>query len=177
MKRMWQQQKVLGSVEDPSDQSRIVVDIESSRRHFGRLAVFDPDGDHFLPQERSLLMAYAGDAAAALETAAALAESRDPNTTLSALLALGMALAEQSSRAGVAKHLAEAIPQIAGCDQAHVLLWDEGDAHLARNRFRPLSFRPTRNSRSRSVAQRTCGETTAQNVDADLGRDRASDPA
>ncbi|HEV3132242.1 MAG TPA: diguanylate cyclase [Acidimicrobiales bacterium] len=120
------------AAEDPNDQSRIVVDIESSRRHFGRLAVFYPDGFHFLPQERSLLMAYAGHAAAALETAAALAESRDRNSTLSALLALGMALAEQSSRAGVAQRLAEAIPKIAGCEQAHVLLWDEGDAHLAR---------------------------------------------
>jgi len=124
--------EVLNSVEDPNDQSRIVVDIESGRRHFGSLAVFYPDGYHFLPQERSLLMAYAGHAAAALETATALAESRDRNSTLSALLALGMALAEQSSRVGVAQHLARAIPQIAGCDQAHVLLWDEGDAHLAR---------------------------------------------
>ena len=64
-----------------------MVDIKSIRRHFGRLAVFYPEGYHFLPQERSLLMAYAGHAAAALETAAALAESRDRNITLSAFLA------------------------------------------------------------------------------------------
>ncbi len=118
--------------DDSNDASRIVVDIKSIRRHFGRLAVFYPKGYHFLPQERSLLMAYAGHAAAALETAAALAESRDRNITLSALLGLGMALAEQSSRMGVAQQLAEAAPEIAGCDEAHVLLWDEGDARLAR---------------------------------------------
>ncbi len=115
-----------------NDESRIVVDIKSIRRHFGRLAVFYPKGYRFLPQERSLLMAYAGHAAAALETAAALAESRDRNITLNALLGLGMALAEQSSRMGVAQQLVEAVPEIAGCDEVHVLLWDEGDARLAR---------------------------------------------
>jgi diguanylate cyclase (GGDEF)-like protein len=133
--------EVTNSVEDPNDQSRIVVDIESSRRHFGRLAVFYPDGYHFLPQERSLLMASASHAAAAIETAAALAESRDRNSTLSALLALGMALAEQSSRVGVAQRLAEAIPKITGCAEAHVLLWDEGDAHLARVASSPSTSR------------------------------------
>ncbi|HEX3979744.1 MAG TPA: diguanylate cyclase, partial [Acidimicrobiales bacterium] len=115
----------------PSDQSRIVVDIESSRRNFGRLAVFYPSGYQFLPQERTLLMAYAGHAAAALDTAAALAESRDRNSSLSALLALAMALAEQSSRSRVAQHLADAVPEIAGYDEAHVLLWEEGDALLS----------------------------------------------
>ena len=74
--------EITNSSGDANNRSRIVVDIESSRRHFGHLAVFYPDGYHFLPQERSLLMAYAGHAAAALETAAALAESRDRNSTL-----------------------------------------------------------------------------------------------
>ena len=123
---------VMQSAEGAGDQSRLVVDIASTRRHYGRLAVFYPDNYHFLPQERSLLMAYAGHAAAALETAAALAEARDQNATLSTLLALGMALAEKSSRAEVAQRLADAVPEIVGCDQAHALLWDEGDALLTR---------------------------------------------
>ena len=131
--------EVLDGIDTPHDRSRIVVDIKSVRRHFGRLAVFYPQDYHFLPQERSLLLAYAGHAAAALDTAAALAESRDRNTTLSALLGLGMALAEQSSRTGVAQRLADAVPEIARCSEAHVLLWDEGDAHLARV---ALSARP-----------------------------------
>jgi GAF domain-containing protein len=112
--------------------SRLVVDIESSRGHFGRLAAFYPEQYRFLPQERSLLMAYAGHAAAALETAAALDESRDRNTTLSALLALGKVLAEESTRPEVAQRLADALPEIVRCDQADVLLWDAGDAVLAR---------------------------------------------
>jgi diguanylate cyclase (GGDEF)-like protein len=122
---------VMGSDMIPNDPSRIVVDIHSSRRNFGRLAVFYPHGYQFLPQERTLLMAYAGHAAAALDTAAALAEAQDRNSSLSALLALAMALAEQSSRSRVAQLLADAVPDIAGYEQAHVLLWEEGDARLS----------------------------------------------
>jgi diguanylate cyclase (GGDEF)-like protein len=96
------------------------------------LAAFYPEGYHFLPQERSLLMAYAGHAAAALETTAALDESRDRNATLGALLALGKALAQVRSRQEVAELLANALPEIVVSDQAHVLLWDPGDALLTR---------------------------------------------
>ena len=123
---------LLHSDAKPNDPSRLVVDIESTRGHFGRLAAFYPEHYHFLPQERSLLMAYAGHAAAALETAAALDDSRERNATLSALLALGNALAAVSSRTEVAQRLADAVPVVAGVDQAHVLLWDHGDALLAR---------------------------------------------
>ena len=123
---------VLHTDPDPDDRSSLVVDIESTRGHFGRLAAFYPGHYHFLAQERSLLMAYASHAAAALETAAVLDESRDRNATLSALLALGKALAEESTQAQVARRLADAIPEIVGYDQAHVLLWDPGDALLAR---------------------------------------------
>ena len=124
--------EVLHADSTTSDPSRLVVNIGSTRGNFGRLAAFFPEHYHFLPQERSLLMAYAGHATAALETAAALDESRDRNTTLSALLALGKALAERATRTEVAERLVAAIPVIAGHDEAHVLLWDPGDALLAR---------------------------------------------
>ena len=117
---------------DALDRSRLVVDIGSARGHFGRLAAFYPEQYRFLPQERSLLMAYAGHAAAALETAAVLDESRDRNTTLSALLVLGKVLAEESDKGEVAKRLADALPTIVRCEQADVFLWDGGDAVLAR---------------------------------------------
>ena len=123
---------VLHSDPEAEDRFRLVVDIESARGHFGRLAAFYPEGYHFLTQERSLLMAYAGHAAAALETAAILDESRERNATLSALLTLGRALAEEFTRAQVAMRLVGAIPDIVGYEEVHVLLWDPGDALLAR---------------------------------------------
>jgi diguanylate cyclase (GGDEF)-like protein len=130
-------------VADPhaDDSSRLMVDVASARTHFGRLAAFFPDGYKFLPQERDLLLAYAGHAAAALETTAALDESRERNATLSALLALGKALTQVRSRQEVAEHLVEAIPEVVGCDEVHVLLWDAGDAAL--NRVASGSSRPT----------------------------------
>ncbi len=124
--------EIMNSDPAADDRSRLVVDIASARSHFGRLAAFYPGQYRFLPQERSLLMAYAGHAAAALETAAALDESRDRNTTLSALLALGKELAESTESADVAQRLVVSVPEILRCDQAHVLLWDGGDAILAR---------------------------------------------
>jgi diguanylate cyclase (GGDEF)-like protein len=137
---------------DPAvlDGSRLVVDIGSARGHFGRLAAFYPEQYGFLPQERSLLMAYAGHAAAALETAAALDESRDRNTTLSALLALGKVLAEESKGPEVAQRLADALPEIVRCGQAEVLLWDGGDARLTRSASSasPVSTGPSDGERS-----------------------------
>ena len=121
---------VLALPADDDDPSRIVVDIASARIHFGRLAAFYPAEYHFLPQERSLLSAYAGHAAAALETAAALHEARDRNSTLSALLALGKALNQVRSRHEVAERVVVAVPDIVGCSEAHILLWERGDALL-----------------------------------------------
>ena len=125
------------------DPARLVVDIASARVHFGRLAAFYPAGYHFLPQERSLLAAYAGHAAAALETAAALQEARDRNATLSALLALGKALNQVRSRHEVAELVVRAVPDIVGCTDAHVLLWERSDALLVPSGSRSTSGRPS----------------------------------
>jgi len=141
---------VLAAEVDEAEGSRLLVDIASARTHFGRLAAFYPQGYQFLPQERSLLRAYAGHAAAALETAAALDESRDRNATLSALLALGKALTQVRSRQEVAERLVEALPEVVPYDAVHVFLWDPGDAVLTRaasGSGRPSAVLPA-NSRS-----------------------------
>ncbi|MBV8462666.1 MAG: hypothetical protein JO368_05190, partial [Acidimicrobiales bacterium] len=57
--------QVLAAGAEEDEGSRLVVDVASARTHFGRLAAFYPEGYGFLPQERSLLLAYAGHAAAA----------------------------------------------------------------------------------------------------------------
>ena len=117
---------------DSSDGNRLVVEIRSARATYGRLAAFYPQQYRFLPQERSLLLAYAGHAAAALETAAALDEARDRNSTLSALLGLGRVLAEAITGNEVATRLADALPEIVNSGQADVFLWEPGDARLVR---------------------------------------------
>ena len=104
---------------------RIVVDVRSGERIYGQLAAFYPMGTAFFPQERELLIAYAGHAAAVLDTANALEEARAQNRTAQALLELSAALSRSGSRDEVSRRLVAAVPQLVDCDGASVLLWDD----------------------------------------------------
>lgn len=110
--------------------SRIVIDVASSRRTYGRLAAFY-DGHTFFPEERKLLAAYARSAAAALDAATALEDARQRGATASALLGLARALAEVSSAGQVAQKLAEAMPPVVGSHAGVVLLFDPREEMLA----------------------------------------------
>jgi diguanylate cyclase (GGDEF)-like protein len=113
--------------DEPDDRggSRLIVDVASSRQHFGRLAALYPDGMRFFPREQRLLDAYANHAAAVLDTAVALDEARRRNETARALLALGRALADVVSSEEVAGRVAAAVPAVVSCDVASVCLWDQ----------------------------------------------------
>src|SRR5580704_2425552 len=56
----------------------LVVDVASQHRRYGRLAAVNPGGPRFLESERHMLEVYASLAAAALDSAAALDDSRQP---------------------------------------------------------------------------------------------------
>lgn len=103
---------------------RLVVDVASSRRHYGRLAAIYPGGSHFFAEERRLLSAYAAQAAAALDTATALAEVNRRNETARALLGLAVELAAVASPIELAQRLATTVPGVVDCDHAEVFLWD-----------------------------------------------------
>jgi diguanylate cyclase (GGDEF)-like protein len=117
--------------ETPSDEggSRLIVDIASRTRYYGRLAAIYPRGASFLPAEHRLLAAYAGHAAAALEAAAARQEAERRNATARALLELASSLAQVGTQADVATRLAEAVPHVVDCDACGVFLCD-GDETL-----------------------------------------------
>jgi diguanylate cyclase (GGDEF)-like protein len=83
-----------------------------------------PEGACFLPAERRLLQAYASHAAAALDAAAARNFAERRSATTQALLTLAASLAEVGTTLEVATKLAEAIPEVVGCDTASVLLWE-----------------------------------------------------
>lgn len=138
-----------GALEDqPSD--RLVVDVASGHRHYGRLAAMHPTG--FLPDERNLLAAYATVAAAALDAMTALAEARRQarETELQArraraLLGLAHRLARVDTREDVAARLAEAVTDVVGCERGAVLLYDaDGDVlRVAAHHGYPESVQPT----------------------------------
>ena len=119
--------------DDPEgDGSRLVVDVKSVRRHYGRLAAVYDEGFTFFPAERDLLDAYARLAAAALDGASALVKSRQQAATAHALLGLARELAAVLNEDEVAERLAQSVPTVVGCEVAGVCLWDdEGGLRVA----------------------------------------------
>jgi diguanylate cyclase (GGDEF)-like protein len=107
----------------PDDPACLVVDVATTRHRYGRLAAVRAAGD-FLPHERELLDAYGRLAAATLDSAAALEESRRQTATAQALLELSSALATIGTTDEVAQRLAQAVPVVVDCDQAVVTLRD-----------------------------------------------------
>jgi diguanylate cyclase (GGDEF)-like protein len=122
--------EVLADHPDDGQGTRLIVEVASATHRFGRLAAFYPEGHRFLPEERRLLQAYAGHAAAALATATALADARGRAATIGALFDLATALSEVGSVGEVAERLAGALPPVVECDEVRVFVWDPDDAVL-----------------------------------------------
>jgi diguanylate cyclase (GGDEF)-like protein len=107
-----------------ADSGHLVVDVVSTQRNYGKLAVIDREGRAFFPNERTTLEPYALLAASALDSAAALAAARAEATTAHALLDLSTALAEIMTIEEVAIKLARAVPAVVDCDRSLVCLFD-----------------------------------------------------
>jgi diguanylate cyclase (GGDEF)-like protein len=122
--------QLLDGTIDAFDESRIVIDVASARRRYGRLAAFYDDGHGFFDHERRLLAAYAGSAAAALDAATALEHARQRGETASALLGFARRLAVLSRPDDVAQQVADAMVPVIGADAAFVFLNDAGQHTL-----------------------------------------------
>jgi diguanylate cyclase (GGDEF)-like protein len=145
--------ELLSDAPDDHGGSRLVVDVSSSTQRFGRLAAFTQEGHRFLPEERRLLAAYAGHAAAVLATAAALAEARERAATIEALFALATRLSEVGTVDEVAERLACALPAVVDCEEACVFVWEPGDAVLrCRGRSEPTPVARTPGGWGTSIA-------------------------
>jgi diguanylate cyclase (GGDEF)-like protein len=102
----------------------VVVDVASARRSHGRLAALYGPGYGAIGDEASMLAAYAGHAAAALDLLIALEDARLEAGRASALLDVAHQLAAASDGAAIARVVAEALPRIVGCTRSSILLWD-----------------------------------------------------
>ena len=103
---------------------RLVVDVTSARRSYGRLAPLCERHADCFPTDHALLESYARQAALAVEVATSLEQARIRETAAQALLALARALAGATSSAEVATRLADAVPAVIGGERSVVLLWD-----------------------------------------------------
>ncbi|MGY2064249.1 diguanylate cyclase domain-containing protein [Blastococcus sp. SYSU DS0619] len=108
----------------------VVVDVASARRRHGRLAAIYPSGDGELTDEHTMLAAYAGHAAAALDLLIALEDARRAADRAGALLALAHELAEATDATAVSSIVTEALPRVVGCSSASVMLWDPAEGQL-----------------------------------------------
>ena len=102
----------------------VVVDVASARRAHGRLAALYGPGYGAVGDEASMLAAYAGHAAAALDLLIALDHARLEAGRASALLDVAHELAAASDAPAIAGVVAEALPRIVGCSRSSILLWD-----------------------------------------------------
>ncbi len=121
--------EILAPEPDDCGGSRLIVDVTSGTRNFGRLAALYPPGAQFFPAERRLLEAYAATAATALNVATALEDARRQNETARALLALASSLTDARTVDAVAERLAAAVPAVVKSGRASVLVW-EPDRHV-----------------------------------------------
>jgi diguanylate cyclase (GGDEF)-like protein len=103
---------------------RLVVEVASTRMRYGWFAAIDPGARQFLTQERAVLSSYADLAAAALDSASALEESRHQTATKGALLELSQSLSRILSTEAMAAELVRTVPKVLDCDRSMVLLVD-----------------------------------------------------
>jgi diguanylate cyclase (GGDEF)-like protein len=108
----------------------VVVDVASARRRYGRLAALYRPGDGAIGDESSMLAAYAGHAAAALDLLIALEGARLEADRAGALLALAHELATTEDADAVCRVVAEALPRVVNCSRASVLIWDPAEGFL-----------------------------------------------
>jgi diguanylate cyclase (GGDEF)-like protein len=104
----------------------VVVEVASSRRVHGRLAALYRPGAPAMREEATMLAAYAGHAAAALDLIIALEDARTEADRAGALLALAHELAAAADAAEVAELVTAALLRVVGCARASLLLWDPG---------------------------------------------------
>ena len=110
--------------------SPLSIEIASARRRFGKIIAFFPDGAEPSRENRLVLSAYAGHAAAALETAAALEDAQRDRDTARSLLALAQGLNVGADPRQVAARLAKVLPSVVGATRAAVWLWSPSHSQL-----------------------------------------------
>jgi diguanylate cyclase (GGDEF)-like protein len=116
------------ALQDPHDDdpSRIVVDVASSRHHYGHLVAGLPSGSAFFDHERRLLASYARLAAAALDGAVAIGQAVASQRSANGLLALAERLACADGERAIWEIMATTTPDAVGADRALVLRRQRG---------------------------------------------------
>jgi len=106
---------------------RLIAEVASSRRSYGRLAAIRYETDGFTPHEQDGLADYARLAAAALDSAVSVEESRRQAAMARSLLDLSQALAELTSVDEIAHLICRTVTSTIGCDRSVLVLRDRAE--------------------------------------------------
>ena len=115
---------------DPLGISATVVELVSTRGRRGLLAAARPPDVLMTDDDRTLLIAYARHAAAALDLVGALETSRRETARATALLTLAQDLTAAHDADAVAQVAAVALPRITGSRSSSLLLWNSAEGIL-----------------------------------------------
>ena len=115
---------------DEDDPSRTVVDIASSRRRYGRLAVFDRPADRWSEADDRVLELFTSYAANVLDVFTVLSDARRSDSTARTILSFSEQLSGLTNLASALQILADTVPEVTGCAQATVYLWDKERSRL-----------------------------------------------
>jgi diguanylate cyclase (GGDEF)-like protein len=112
--------------EDPAnhDESRVIVDIASHRRRYGRLVEFLSPGAVHPASENKVLSLYAEYAATALDIFGVLLDAKQSDATARTLLSFSEALSQVTDAGDLVQVLADTVPSVTECDQSTVYLWN-----------------------------------------------------
>ena len=107
-----------------------IVDIASSIRRYGRLAVLPEEDTDFAVEDERVLRLFARYAANTLDVFTVLSDARRSDTTARTLLSFGEQLSGLTNLAQALQILADTVPTVTGCDQSTVYLWDRDRSRL-----------------------------------------------
>jgi diguanylate cyclase (GGDEF)-like protein len=107
-----------------------VVDIASSLRRYGRLAVLPGPGADEPVEDERVLRLFARYAANVLDVFTVLGDARRSDSTARTLLSFGEQLSGLTNLAQALQILADTVPTVTGCDQSTVYLWDRDRSRL-----------------------------------------------
>jgi len=119
--------------DEDGDGSRTVVDIASPRRRYGRLAAFTgPDVD---AADDRVLGLFARYAANVLDVFSALGDARRSDSTARSILSFSERLSGLTNLAQALQIVADTVPEVTGCAQSTVYLWDRDSSRLVLGAF------------------------------------------
>ena len=146
-----------------------IVDIVSSRRHYGRLVTLPADDDEQPPYETRVLERFADYGATALDLFGVVADAKRSDATARTLLRFSDKLSQVSDLDELVMLLADTVPEIIDCTQSTIYLWDADLGQLV-PRARTAGLNPPDGNLDAIIPVDASGETPTALIESPFER-------